>query len=104
LLGEFISVLPSGVEETKPLSQLSLYPNPASEGDIKINFGIQTAGKCRIEIRKISGELVKTLIEENCQTGDYAVEFNGEMLSQGWYICVVYINGEVANAIKFGKI
>ena len=65
--------------------QLSNYPNPFN-GSTKIKFTTNIAGKARIRIYNVLGQLVKTLAERDAEPDkEYEVYFNASDLSSGIY-------------------
>ncbi|MFZ4590704.1 MAG: T9SS type A sorting domain-containing protein, partial [Ignavibacteria bacterium] len=60
------------------------YPNPFNP-TTKINFSIPKSGFVSLKIYDITGREVKTLLNEIKQAGNYAVDFNGSLLSSGVY-------------------
>jgi len=61
------------------------YPNPFNP-TTRIDYSIALAGNVTINVYSITGELVRTIIDEYQNPGRYSVNFNAEGLSSGVYI------------------
>lgn len=75
--------------QTYELSQN--YPNPFNP-TTKINYSIPVDGRVRLLIYGITGELVKSLINEYQTAGIYSVNFNASGLSSGIYFYKIIAN------------
>jgi hypothetical protein len=64
--------------------QMSVYPNPTSNGVVNINYTFEQAG--RIDIVDITGKLVKS-ITTNSYTNHHTIDVSS--LHTGVYICIV---------------
>jgi hypothetical protein len=78
------SVLPESVE-------LAIYPNPFRTA-IAIDYSIPEESKVSIEVFDIQGRMVKILVNETQQTGDYqctwdATGSNNARVNPGLYLC-----------------
>ena len=60
------------------------YPNPFNPVTT-INYSIPYTSSVRIVVYNVLGQLVKELVNEVKQTGNYRVQFNGNKLSSGVY-------------------
>ncbi|KXK56793.1 MAG: peptidase S8/S53 subtilisin kexin sedolisin [Chlorobi bacterium OLB5] len=60
------------------------YPNPFNP-ITKINYSLPRAVKVNIQVYDILGRLVKTLVNENKDAGNYEVQFDGTGLASGVY-------------------
>lgn len=60
------------------------YPNPFNP-ITKINYSLPIAVKVNIQVYDILGRLVKTLVNEFKETGNYEVQFDGTGLASGVY-------------------
>jgi hypothetical protein len=72
------------------------YPNPF-DSEVNINYAISFESNVRIEIYDMKGQLVKTLLNENQNEGDYSVVWDGNHSSgmpaeSGVYIYVIQAN------------
>ncbi len=61
------------------------YPNPFNPFT-RIDFTIAESGNVNLSVYTISGELIKTLIDEHKQAGRYTIEFNAGNLPSGVYV------------------
>ncbi len=92
-----------GIEEFKTISRnnlLSLHPNPFSEY-VQINYSLPKPSHLSLTIYDVSGRLVKTLIDETQQKGDYAVKWfgrneAGKSLPNGVYFYQLNIDDAIA--------
>jgi len=53
------------------------YPNPFNPST-KINYSLKDDGRVSLQIYNIKGQLVKTLVDERKETGNYVVTWNGK--------------------------
>jgi len=68
------------------------YPNPFNPVT-KINYSISKGGNVNLSVFDSKGNLVKNLVNERKQAGEYYVEFNGNSLSSGIYFYSINVNG-----------
>ncbi|MBI9071127.1 MAG: CotH kinase family protein [Melioribacteraceae bacterium] len=61
------------------------YPNPFNPSTV-ISYTIPSAGKVKISVYNILGELVRILVNTRQEAGFYKVEFNGSELASGIYL------------------
>lgn len=84
LLEEFGIVLPgddddgdsAAIEKSENITQLSNKPNPFNP-DTHINFTLNRAGHVRLSIYNIQGQLVRNLVDEYKDAGNYSIYWNG---------------------------
>ncbi|AFN73621.1 hypothetical protein MROS_0377 [Melioribacter roseus P3M-2] len=82
------------------------FPNPFNISTI-INFSVpssMTGSRVKLNIYNINGELIKTLVDEELQAGNYSTQWNGtnqsgNVVSSGIYLYEV----RVGNLSKIGK-
>jgi len=89
----------TGIEEIKPniITMTTLHapkPNPATNGLVKISFTIAAPTKASLKIYDVSGKLVKTLVDNNLNTGIYNNTWNGTddnnyEIADGIYFCTL---------------
>ncbi len=75
-----LNVVSVGTEEDPPVLYTKLggnYPNPFNP-ETAINFAIHEAGKVRIDVFNIKGQLVKTLVNEHLEAAYHSVIWNGK--------------------------
>ena len=96
--------------EDLDLIEVYSYPNPAHGKGVQFHFYLASPAKVSIKIYSISGELVKTLINEKaCVAGAYE-EFwkehndRGEKLARGVYIYIIQAGNSAKVVSKSGKI
>ena len=63
---------------------MSTFPNPFT-GSNTIKYHVEESTNVVIALYDINGKLVKTLVNEHKQPGDYTLEWNGNDLSMGTY-------------------
>lgn len=68
------------------------FPNPFNPVT-KINYSISKGGNVNLSVFDSKGNLVKNLVNERKQAGEYYVEFNGNSLSSGIYFYSINVNG-----------
>ncbi len=67
------------------------YPNPFNPST-KINFAIPTNAKVTLNVYGITGELVKTLVDEELAAGNYVIDFDASGLASGTYFYRIIAN------------
>jgi len=65
------------------------YPNPFNPSTL-IRYGLKSAGSVKLSVYDVSGQLVKVLVNEQQDPGFHDVSFNGDNLSSGIYIYIVW--------------
>jgi len=68
------------------------YPNPFNSGT-NVKFKMLNAGVISLSIYDISGRLVKNLLNENLQAGEYNYKLNTGDLPSGVYLYKMLVNG-----------
>jgi hypothetical protein len=68
------------------------YPNPFNS-NTTVKFKMANTGIATINIYDISGRLIKNLLKENLQPGEYNYNFNAGDLSSGIYFYKMFVNG-----------
>ena len=75
----------TGIEEDEFIpAALHLNPNP-SNGMANLSYSISKAGVVKISIYDISGRLIRDLIDETKNAGNYTLQINSRNLSSGIY-------------------
>ncbi|MFA7362060.1 MAG: choice-of-anchor V domain-containing protein [Candidatus Kapaibacterium sp.] len=68
------------------------YPNPFNPVT-KINYSIAKSGNVNLSVFDSKGNMVKNLVNERMNAGEYSVDFNGNGLSSGVYYYKIDVNG-----------
>ena len=78
----------TGIEENIPYNFLleQNYPNPFNPST-KLEYQIHNKSHINLSIYSLTGEFIKTLVDDNRTPGVYEVNFNGHDLSSGIYLC-----------------
>jgi hypothetical protein len=84
--GEDIAVNDASTPEDFSLGQN--YPNPFNATTI-IRFAIPADVQVKIVIYNMMGQAVKTVLDRRMPSGYHQVEFNGEYLASGVYVCAI---------------
>jgi hypothetical protein len=82
---------------------LSLYPNPANNGNIIISYELNKNSFIQFKILDYSGREVMILNDEKKSIGTYTEQVNIDDLANGVYLFKANINGE-CKTIKFIKL
>ncbi|MEO0083673.1 MAG: T9SS type A sorting domain-containing protein, partial [candidate division WOR-3 bacterium] len=90
------SITSTGINEiASPLLAMTLgvkvYPNPAKSLSV-IRYSLPVEGKVTIQLYNISGRLIKTLVDEYKQPGNYSLTLNSKILSNGVYFLSLQTN------------
>jgi hypothetical protein len=95
------SLKPLAEELTKPISNISIYPNPLrNEGTLKFEMGSQN--DVMIEIYTLQGKLIRTVPLKNVPSGMHTINFNADEFAAGTYI-VTFTVGDTREVTKFIK-
>jgi len=83
------SITSTGIKEiaTLPLAMtlgVKVYPNPTKSLSV-IRYSLPVEGQVSLKLYNISGRLVKTLVNEHKQPGNYSINLNSKTLSAGVY-------------------
>jgi hypothetical protein len=89
----FVLAPTSNEDEMVPVTVTALkgnYPNPFNPETV-ISYDLKEAGKVRLDIYNLKGQLVRTLVDDNQSAGRYRLVFNardsrGNPLSSGVYL------------------
>jgi len=82
---------------TKPPQMLEVYPNPSS-GYVIIEYNLEKAEGCKIEISGMTGKTIQTLATSGKQDQITVVTENWK---PGTYIATLFIDGKVIESCKF---
>ena len=76
-----------------------MYPNPVLDRGV-LEFTLETAGKCFINLIDISGKQVMTLEDNYFEAGNHVIFVNLADVPGGIYLCNMKINGKSAVSTK----
>jgi len=94
----------AGVNKYSALEmQLRNYPNPFVTST-QISYYLQTKGQVSIGIYDLKGKLVSNLVSQAENAGAHNINWNGENLSSGMYICRLKSNGSKGESVQSIKI
>lgn len=82
----------SGNTIIKDYNLFQNFPNPFNPST-KINYQISKSGIAKLSVYDSKGNLVKDLMNERKDAGEYSVDFNGNGLSSGVYYYRLEVNG-----------
>lgn len=77
--------------------KLLVYPNPTT-GEINFNFQVKENGNVKIFLTDMSGNIVKTIIDKDMETGRYTLTDNIKNFSSGVYLTSYANNNNLATA------
>lgn len=92
------------------LSEIYSYPNPAHGEGVQFHFHLASSAKVTIKMYSVSGELVRTLIEDEAYLPGAYEEFwkedndRGEKLARGLYIFIIQAGNPAKAMSKSGKV
>jgi hypothetical protein len=91
----------TGIEQSEPfavINRIRIYPNPFRESAI-ISFELSQPINVKIEVYNLSGQKVRTVINENRPSGYNEIEFHPESVPDGMYFIHI-VSGEYKYAGK----
>jgi hypothetical protein len=100
-----VNVLPgvTGTKELNNFSDISIYPNPATE-NVTINFTSAVNEKIKIIFTDLLGKQNYVNEDYNCFAGNNNIRFNTESLSAGAYLCrIITTDGTLQKLIQVKK-
>lgn len=84
--------------KSKNSTKIENYPNPFNESTT-IRYNVPTNSIVRITLYDLNGRLLKTILNEQKNTGDYELNFKSENLQSGTFLYQVQV-GEFIDAQK----
>jgi len=84
--------------KSKNSTKIENYPNPFSESTT-IRYSVPTNSIVTIKLYDLNGRLLKTILNEQKNTGDYELNFRSENLQSGTYLYQVQV-GDIIGAQK----
>ncbi len=91
-----------GIPVARTETQLNVYPNP-SDGKSTINFHLMQGGKVSIDILSVSGQKLKSVLNQPMTAGEHQAAINFEGLASGVYmvrLCSEEITDNVYVVVK----
>jgi|SRR5580698_7318775 hypothetical protein len=86
------------------ISDVNIFPNPVSNGEMKLSFYVNESSQIRVDIYDSAGNLVETPVNKVISIGpDEELIAINSTLPQGLYILSLR-NGNEVDAIKFSVI
>ncbi len=79
-----------GMEVSRYLSDLSVFPNPAS-GDFSVRFRLDEAGGISLWLVNALGHRINLLVDRTLTKGEHTMHFQDADLSPGLYLLQVYL-------------
>jgi hypothetical protein len=68
------------------------YPNPFNPMTL-IHFSVPTGAHVALRVYTLTGDLVRTLVDDKLTPGDYNVRFNADGMAEGAYLYTLETNG-----------
>jgi hypothetical protein len=74
------------------------YPNPFNPSTM-ISYRLKEQGFVKLKVYDIRGEVVRVLVNETQEAGEYNAEFNGQGLASGVYVYRIEVMGNGSNSV-----
>lgn len=84
----------TGIEETISVSNLKLFPNPATE-IATFTYSLKTESYVTIDITDLNGRLVSKEVDETLSTGNHSQKLNVSNLDKGTYLVRIKSNDKI---------
>jgi len=99
--GDIENWSPVDIEEANGVEMVSLsnYPNPFKD-KTSICYSIPESARVNISIYNSMGQLVRVLIDEDHEGGEYTVDLYGDDLEGGLYYGIMLVDDKVVKRIK----
>lgn len=81
------------VKNSEKQLSMNVYPNPV-QGKTTIRYNVPQKGMVGLKIMDISGKVVKILVNENKNAGEYTCDFNASNLPAGIYLAKIEMNNQ----------
>jgi hypothetical protein len=95
---EFSKVIEANLGSVQSYELSQNYPNPFNPSTV-ISYRLKENGFVKLRVYDIRGELVKVLVNETKEAGEYKAEFNGKGLASGVYIYRIEVIGSGNNPV-----
>jgi endoglucanase len=97
----YLSVNDANLNSNKALTDVSVFPNPANQ-NTNIAFSLSEQANVKIGIYNLSGQKIKTLLNNKHLAGEYNLDWNlcdesGHKVKAGIYICQFIVEGKQIN-------
>ena len=92
------------IANEQPVLEVKVFPNPVADY-AAFTYEVETAGEVSIEIFNLEGRLVKTVLSQHQEAGEYQNRWTGDSLytlPSGTYVAKIEVNGLV-EAVKLVK-
>jgi Spy/CpxP family protein refolding chaperone len=97
------AITPPARGQVTPSIETHIYPNPARQINT-VSYTIKEAGEVRIELRDNDGRLVKVLLDEYRNPGEYKVDVDLSQLNDGvYYYTITDKTGKVTRKMIVSK-
>ena len=90
-------------EKTNPLSEISLYPNPAND-NLNLEVSLKETTFLKIEIINTLGELTERIVNENFVPGLMSKNISTNQLAEGIYFLKISTENDTATYRKFSVV
>lgn len=81
----YINVGINALQDSGPLKDFKLYPNPVVNDEVRVNFFNEAAGKYTIHLIHPDGRIIKELVHSKIKEGENLLTFNTYNLANGQY-------------------
>ena len=95
---EFSKVVEANLRSPQSYELSQNYPNPFNPSTV-ISYRLKEKGFVKLRVYDIRGELVKVLVNETKEAGDFKAELNGKGLASGVYIYRMEVMGNSNNQV-----
>jgi hypothetical protein len=94
---KYSQVIEAVIGVPKEYALLQNFPNPFNP-TTKIEYTVPTNGRVKLDVFSITGQTIKTLVDENQEAGYYSVDFSATNNSAGMYFYKLSIDNK--NIVK----
>ncbi len=83
---------------SNPISLFAVAPNPVTQNAL-IKYSVPISGKVMLKLYNTTGRLIRTLVNDNCESGSYTLNLSVNSLAKGIYF-LKYENRENKMQVK----
>lgn len=94
-IADYVTVGTSSLEETNPIIDFVLFPNPVQHDMVTVDFYNLNTQKYKIDLKDATGRVVKTLYDDKVKSGQNKLTFYTYNLMAGTYYLVMSIGDKV---------
>lgn len=99
-----VQVVAGNRKQSASINDFKLFPNPVGTSEAYIELDLVRSSEVRIELADLLGKTIHSvLLEDQLPEGKSTVSFDVSGLSEGLYLCKIFLDGELSIIEKITK-